>query len=405
MGTSCGEDDGAVPRSSGGVIIMRVLHVGKFYPPDRGGMETHLQLLCGELSRFIRVRVLVANKNWRTLESDNDGFSVTRLSSLFQFSAASACPSMVSRIRETEADVIHLHWPNPTAVMAYLASRHPAKLVITYHSDVIRQKLLEFAFRPILHQAMNRAAAIIASSPNYIESSPILRAFRQRCRVIPFGIPVESYTNIEPRDFEKIRTQHGPRLILAVGRLVYYKGFEHLIAAMAHINGKLLIVGSGPLREKLDAQVRNLGLEERVTILGNVDNVTPYYHAAEVFVLPSIARSEAFGIVQLEAMACGKPVVNTQLDSGVPFVSPDHLTGLTVPPGDPLAIAAAINNLLNNADLRAACSRAAKRRVEEHFRADLMAHRTLELYDEVLGRTRPTQAVLTQGTRAIAVGS
>jgi glycosyltransferase involved in cell wall biosynthesis len=363
---------------------LRVLHVGKFYPPHQGGMETHLQTLCGELKQAINVEVVVAGDERETVEETIDGVSVTRLGTLLNLAAAPVCPQMLRRIRETRADIVHIHWPNPTAVLAYLASGHRGKLVFTYHSDIIRQKLLRKPFWPILRYALNRADAIIVSSPDYLATSPVLRMFRQRCRVIPFGIPLEKFDQADAFEVSKIREQYGGRIVLGVGRLVYYKGFEYLIRAMKDVAARLLIVGSGPLHQELEREARACGVSERVRFLTNIREVAPYYHAASLFALSSVARSEAFGITQLEAMACGKPVVNTKLDSGVPFVSPDGLTGLTVPPANAGALGQAINTLLDDPTLSAEYGRAGRRRVEQEFNLEVMTRRTLQVYEDVM---------------------
>jgi glycosyltransferase involved in cell wall biosynthesis len=145
-----------------------------------------------------------------------------------------------------------------------------------------------------------------------------------------------------------------------------------------------LLIGNGPLREELEAQSRSLGIHDRVTILSGVADVVPYYHAADLFVLPSVNRSEAFGLVQLEAMACGKPVVNTSLNSGVPFVSRHEETGLTVAPGDSDALAGAITRLLRDPELCARLGAAAQLRAESEFNVEIMARKTLDLYRTVL---------------------
>jgi glycosyltransferase involved in cell wall biosynthesis len=284
--------------------------------------------------------------------------------------------------------VVHLHWPNPGAVLAYLASGHRGRLVITYHSDIIRQKVLRHFFDQILRHALSRADAIIVSSSNYLESSYILPLHRKKCRVIPFGISIEQFQRPDASVVARIRKQFGPRIVLGVGRLVYYKGFEHLIEAMKSVKGRLLIIGNGPLHRTLRQKAAELGLGDRVTFLTDVRDVIPYYHAADVFVLSSIARSEAFGIVQLEAMACGKPVINTNLDSGVPSVSLDRVSGLTVPPADSTALARAINGLLDNALRSTAYGRTGQLRVKQHFTRQGMARRTLALYHEVIDSSR-----------------
>jgi len=372
---------------------LRVLQIGKYYPPHMGGMETHLRFLCRELQRCVGVEAIVANDGWRSQEGLVDGVKVTRVGTLFNLASAPVCPGMVRKIRETTADLVHLHLPNPAAVLAYLASRHKGRLVVTYHSDIVRQKALGKVFQPILGRAMDRCSAVITSSPSYIETSPVLTAYRERCRVIPYGIPIEQYHRYDAEAVAKIRGQFGPRIVLSVGRLIYYKGFEYLIRAMAKVQGRLLIVGDGPLRSGLEGAAQARGVRDRVFFLGEIQDVVPYYHAADVFVLPSIARSEAFGIVQLEAMACGKPVVNTRLASGVPFVSVDGLTGLTVPPANPEALAGAINLLLNDPGLRAEYGQAARRRVQEEFSLDLMISRTLQLYKDVMGSPIEGQVV------------
>jgi rhamnosyl/mannosyltransferase len=219
-----------------------------------------------------------------------------------------------------------------------------------------------------------------------VKTSPVLSDYVDRCRIIPYGIPIKQFSTYDSVEIARIRKQYGPRLIISVGRLIYYKGFMHLIDAMRNIDGHLLIVGDGHLREDLENRARANNVSHKITFLGEVhnDDTVPYYHAADVFALASIARSEAFGIVQLEAMACGKPVVNTDLDSGVPWVSLHDKTGLTVPPNDPLALAGAINKLLDDPELRETYGRAARNRVDDEFDQDVMLERMVELYSEVL---------------------
>ena len=371
---------------------LRVLHIGKYYPPYPGGMETHLQSLCGELKQTINVEVIVANDEGATVKEVVDGVPVTRLGTFINFAAAPVCPQMVRSIRETQADVVHIHWPNPTGVLAYLASGHRGKLVFTYHSDIIRQKFLRKPYWPILRYALNRASAIIVASPDYVRTSPVLQKFRERCRVVPFGIALEQFNRVDAIEVAKIRQRYGPRIVLGVGRLVYYKGFEYLIRAMKDVDGHLLIIGNGPLRDELEQEVRASGLSERISFLTDVSDVRPYYHAADVFALSSVARSEAFGIVQLEAMACGKPIVNTKLDSGVPFVSPHGVTGITVPPSDSQALAQAITFLLDNPEQRMEFGRAGKKRVEEEFSLQVMTQRTMEIYQEVINSNTRDEA-------------
>ncbi len=363
---------------------LRVLHVGKFYPPHKGGMESHLQSLCGELKKSIDVEVVVASDDRYSSEEMVEGVKVTRIGNVLEMAAAPICPGMVRKIRQIKADIIHLHLPNPTAILAYLASGHTGKLVVTYHSDVVRQRILGRVFQPILHETLKRCAALIATSPNYVDSSPLLSAYRDRCHVIPLGIEVRQFQQRDAAAVAGIREQYGERIVISVGRLTYYKGFEYLIRAMAEVKGRLLIVGTGPLRKDLERETQRCGLNGRVIFLGEVENLVSYYHAADLFVLASVARSEAFGIVQLEAMACGKAVVNTRLESGVPFVSVDKITGLTVPPTNSRELARAINQLLDDPACCTRYGQAGRRRVEQEFSLEVMARRTLQLYQDVM---------------------
>ena len=373
----------AVPAGAGPAKL-RILQVGKFYPPHMGGIETHLQALCGALLPHANVRVIVSSDDRHTVEEIVDAVPVARLATLLTAFSTSISPAMVSRIRNSGADLVHIHLPNPAAVLAYLASGHRGRLIVTYHSDTVKQKFLGRLFEPLLSAALRKSDAIIATSPNYLATSPVLQAFRDRCHVIPYGIDTAQFEQCAEA-VRSIRQRFGERLVVSVGRLVYYKGFEVLIRAMASVRGKLVIVGDGPLRGELERLAAQLGVTENVVFAGEINNasLTTYYHAADLFALASVARSEAFGIVQIEAMAAGLPVVNTSLDSGVPFVSIDGETGLTVPPGDPQALAAAINRLLDDDGLRQTLGQAGVRRAKREFSLDTMLRRTLQLYGSV----------------------
>jgi rhamnosyl/mannosyltransferase len=352
-----------------------------------GGIETHLQALCGALRPHADLRVIVSSEDRNTLEEIVDSVPVERLSTLLTAFSTSISPAMVGRIRHSGAELVHLHLPNPAAVLAYLASGHRGRLVITYHSDTVKQKILGRMFEPFLHAVLRRSDAIIATSPNYLATSPMLQAFRDRCRIIPYGIDTAHFEQYSPDAVRQVRERFGERLVISVGRLVYYKGFEVLIRAMASVRGKLAIVGDGPLRGELQSLAARLGVGDKVVFAGEVDNasIPAYYHAADLFALASVARSEAFGIVQIEAMAAGLPVVNTSLDSGVPFVSVHGETGLTVPPGNSQELALAINRLLDDDGLRRSYGQAGVRRARQEFGLDTMRRRTLELYESVAG--------------------
>jgi glycosyltransferase involved in cell wall biosynthesis len=366
---------------------LRVLHVGKFYAPEKGGMETHLTDLAEYLGESLDVEVLVANR-FRWSETQNvKGIPVHRAGSWLTFARTPICPAMLKDLRHHDADIVHLHWPNPWAVLSYLASGHSGKLVISYHSDVVRQRFLGAAFEPLLHRALDRSAAIIVSSSRYLQSSPVLKQWAHRCHIIPYGLDTSHFFIKRPEERDEIHRRFGPRIVLGVGRMVYYKGFEYLIRAMRHVDATLLLIGTGPQESQLAREAAKLPSSARVRFLGNIDDLAPFYQAATLFVLPSIARSEAFGLVQLEAMAAGTPVINTSLDSGVPTVSLHNVTGLTVPPADEFALARAMTRLLDDEALRLRFGHAARCRVQQEFSPSRMTKAVLDIYAEVSSRS------------------
>lgn len=362
----------------------RILHVGKYYPPHQGGMETHLRQLATSLREEVDSKVIVANHNRGTSVEWGDGIEVTRLARWANLAGAPICPLMSRKIANSQADLVHLHLPNPAAVIALMTSGYFGRVVVTWHSDVVRQKRLARAFEPVLRSFIRRCARVIVSSPNYVQGSKLLRENQHKCRIIPFGIDIARFEKHDASAVASIRERFGPRMVLAVGRLVYYKGIEFLLHAMVKVKGTLVVVGAGPLHAKLEEEARVLGIANRVAFLRGVEDPVPYYQACDVFVLSSVARSEAFGIVQLEAMAAGKPVVNTLLSSGVPFVSLDGLTGFSVPPRDSGALAHALNRLFDEPNLAAQFGAAGKERVAKEFTLEKMAAQTLNLYRELL---------------------
>ena len=231
---------------------------------------------------------------------------------------------------------------------------------------------------------MQRAAAIIVTSARYRDSSAELAPFRDKCHVIPLGIDPSAFEQADPAAIARIHQQYGDRLILSVGRLVPYKGIRYLIEAMASVDGCLLHIGTGPPQTELAEQVRAADLSSKVQMLGRVDDLAPYLHAAAMLALPSITRAESFGIAQLEAMAAGLPVINTSIESGVPEVSLHGVTGLTVPPADASSLAEAINLLLGDPEMRRHMGDAGKLRARAEFSIDRMAADTVALYESIL---------------------
>src|SRR5688572_9957281 len=361
---------------------MRVLHVGKFYPPVRGGMETILKFLCEAGGAGVRSRVLVSNTRART-EHERGRVEVTRVASFGRVGTVGVCPTLPLWMRRLAADLVVLHEPNPMGFWAYLLARPKGRLVVWLHSELILDRWYYRIYRPFLRFALRRADRIVVSSPPLRERLGSAGG-RDRTVVIPYGIdtePLQSTAAVTARA-SAIRARYRGPLVLFVGRLVPYKGVDVLLRALPPSAGTLLVAGDGPLGASLRAVARALGLGDRVVFLGPVDEgeLAALYHACDVFVLPSTGPNEAFGLVQLEAMACGKPVLSTDLPSGVPWVNQHRQTGLVVPPADAVALRAALDALLGDEPLRRKLGEAGRRRVEQEFTRAAMAARLTAFY-------------------------
>jgi rhamnosyl/mannosyltransferase len=316
-----------------------------------------------------------------------DGAELFRLGCLGSIKSMPICPGLPWHVGRAQADLIHIHMPNPAAAFAYVMGRCEIPLVITHHSDTMGRANIRRLSDPFVQEAMRRASRIIVTSRRYANASAELEFHRDKIDVVPLGIDPSKFENGEPEAVREIRGKYGPHFVIAIGRLVPFKGFEVLIRAMQNVYGNLLLIGDGPLRGHLGRVARECHVSERVFFAGQVNNseIVNYLSASEVFAMPSITRAESFGIVQLEAMAAGIPVINTSIESGVPDVSLDGMTGITVPPGDPCSLSLALNSLLSDHQLRLKMGSAGKSRVRASFSVERMAARTLSVYDEVLG--------------------
>jgi rhamnosyl/mannosyltransferase len=371
-------------------------------------METHARALAqAQAARGAEVRILCINHldadrrdvTWEPFtgtatQEDQDGpvqvLRVGRQASLARFEVCFRLPELLRSLARQGVNILHMHTPNPTMLLTLAAARPQVPLVVTHHSDVIRQKRLGQILRPFEHHVYRHAAAIVATSPRYIEGSDLLQAFRDKVSVLPFGIDPAPF--LEPNAAalaarDRFRAEYGQPLWLAVGRLVYYKGLVNAVRALPNVPGKLAIVGDGPLRRDLQELAKQLKVADRIVWLPRLSNtdLVGAYHAATALWFPSNARSEAFGLVQAEAMASCCPVINTDIPgSGVPWVCRHEESGLTVPVDDPAALAKAACRLVEEPGLRDRLGQAGRVRACAEFDQGLMAERSLELYRRVL---------------------
>ena len=298
-------------------------------------------------------------------------------------------PSMVTRLRRIakDYDIIHIHHPDPMAAMALRLSGYKGKVVLHWHSDILSQKALLRFYLPIQNWLIKRADTIVGTTPVYLAESPYLQGVQEKCRCIPIGIePVISDSARE----QEIRNEYsGRRIIFSLGRLVEYKGYRYLIEAAKYLDDSFMILigGGGPLRESLQREIDELGVGRRVKLLGKVpqEDLASYYGACELFCMSSVMKTEAFGIVQIEAMSAGRPVVATKIpESGVSWVNEDGVSGINVAPRDSKAIAEAILTITDNEATWKKFSAGAAKRFAENFTKEKMISRCLNIYAETL---------------------
>lgn len=358
---------------------LRVLHVAKYYPPVAGGMERVVEMLCAVARDRLDSRVLAFNTTGETRDDVVDGVQVTRLRTIGKAGSVPVSPAFFGALRSADADVMVLHEPNPWALLAYAVCRPRIPLVVWFHSEVVRPRLqYSLFYAPVARPAYTSARRIIVSSARLGEHAEAIRFDPARIRVVPFGIDPGSWQPtpaIQARAAE-IRRRLGSPIALFTGRLVPYKGVDVLIRAVAPLDVRTVVVGGGPMLGEWTGLAGSLGARG-VTFAGEVsdEELRAYMAACDFFVLPSVTRAEAFGYVQLEAMASGKPVISTDLPSGVPWVNQHRATGLVVPPGDPMALRGAIEQLAGDPALRTSLGEGGRRRVADEFTLGKMADR------------------------------
>jgi rhamnosyl/mannosyltransferase len=352
-----------------------ILEVNKAYFPHVGGIESLVRQYSEELGQYgAEVKTLVCRDGrGGTLHERVNGVELTRAGSFGTYFSCPVSLSFMSLFRKMakRSDAVHINVPFPLADAALLLSGYKGKVAVSWHSDIVKQKKLMFFYRPFMMYLLKRADIIFVATEGHIDNSDVLPQFREKCRILPYGIEPEQYLSIERKPYltEKLNNKNAVKIFFT-GRLVYYKGVDVLLRAFRMTKDcELFIAGTGVLEESLKNYADTHGMSEKVHFLGFLpdEELKQAYADCDIFVLPSVAKSEAFGIVQLEAMVYGKPVINTRLPSGVPFVSVHGETGITVPPASPMALASAMNKLAEDKELREKLGRNAAVRVKKYF--------------------------------------
>lgn len=368
---------------------MKILQLGKFYPILGGVEKVMYDLTLGLSGRGIRCDMLCAASEGDTFTLPLNGRAdLVCCRTWKKVAATMIAPSMIAELkgRCSGYDIIHVHHPDPMACLALFLSGYRGKVVLHWHSDIQKQKLLLGLYRPLQDWLLRRADVILGTTPVYLEGSPCLKGVRHKTRCLPIGVdPVCP----GKEDAKRIQEQYpGKKIVYSLGRLVAYKGYRHLVEAARYLDDSyvVLIGGAGEMREELEADIRRWGLEGKVRLLGRVsdEDLPAYYGACRVFCLPSVQKTEAFGIVQIEAMSCGKPVVATNIpQSGVAWVNAHGYSGLNVTPGNGRELAEAIRQIDGDEEVYREYAGRAERRYRELFTREKMIENLLEIYNDL----------------------
>ena len=381
---------------------MRVLQFGRFHHEARlGGIERHVTSLCeGLAAAGVQVVNLVAADHQAPSDEFVQGYRRIRAASFGIVASTAMSPALILAARRLHAeqpfDLFHLHFPDPLSHLASMCLPRTVPRVLTWHSDIVRQRKLLRLYGPWLNRELKQVAALVAATSQHFESSTQApRDFpAHRKHVIPYGLDFEILAPNAVSSEREARLRSlaaGRPMVFALGRHVYYKGFEYLIRAMVDLpNAVLILGGDGPLRESLEVLAQTVGVADRTHFVGRVPDAElgAYYRACDVFCLPSVEPSEAFGLVQLEAMACGRPAVCCTLGNGVNVVNTHGVTGLAVPPRNPQALANALRSLLEDDRLRHQLGEQAHARAWGTYSQQAMVERHLALYHDVLATSQ-----------------
>ncbi len=374
-------------------VSPHVVMLNKAYPPWRGGIERHVRDVAEALViRGWRVSVLVCHKSRRMCRETINGVQVIRIPQYLRIFSQPIVTGYFRYLREIKPDLVHVHVPFPLGWFAIHSVEKNVPILCTWHSDIIRQRKFLPLLSPFQKRFLQRCKRILPTSLPLLENSYDLQPYRDHCTVISLATPPLTETDervIQDR-LEMIEQNFPNQIVLFVGRLVGYKGLPYLIEAMQRVDATLLIAGDGPDRSALQKWTRRLGVQSKVFFLGEVNEIDKIvlYRLADVFVLPSITRNEAFGYVLLEAMEQGCPVISTDLPTGVRFVNRHEISGLIVPPNDELALQKALQRIIMNPSFRQSLSEGARKRIREEFRLDKMIDRIEHVHRDALSESK-----------------
>jgi len=367
---------------------MKVLHVFKTYFPDTfGGIEQCIYQLCkGGVTYGVESQVLCVSTQ-QNGSRFYDGHEVHYSKSNFALLSTPISFSVVLKLRELAArvDIVHYHFPWPFMDVAHFIVRHGKPIVVSYHSDIVKQRWTLELYRPLMHKFLSSASVIVASSPNYLNSSPVLQRHKDKVSVIPIGLDKGSFSVPTPERMSHWEKALPPRFFLFIGVLRYYKGLHTLLKAASIYGYPVVIAGSGPEEDSLKQKANELGLTN-VKFVGRIsdEDKVALLTLCTATVFPSHLRSEAFGISLVESAMYAKPMICCEIGTGTTYINVDKLTGFVVPPEDANELAGAMRKIWEEPDTCCAMGQAAYIRYKEFFTSENMARDYAGLYSNLL---------------------
>lgn len=371
---------------------MKVLHFYRTYYPDSfGGVEQVIrQMVAGSVKLGIEAEVLTLTRAKQCLEIEFEHHKVHRVPLTVEIASTGFSWSAFRRFKElaANADIIHYHFPWPFMDMAHFACGINKPSIVTYHSDIVRQKYLLKLYQPLKNHFLRGVDRIVATSPNYLATSPTLAKYREKTEIITYGLDKNIYPQASESLVKKWRNQFKTPFFLFIGMLRYYKGLHVLLEAARGTQIPIVILGDGPVEEELRAQVKQFGLTN-IHFLGALpeEDKVALLEQCLALVFPSHLRSEAFGITLLEAAMLGKPMISCEIGTGTSYVNIHDETGLVIPPSDPAALRQAMLYLHANPEHARQMGCNAARRYQEFFTAEIMVKKYQDLYQRVLGQS------------------
>ncbi len=370
---------------------LNVLHVYRtYYPATQGGLEETIRQLCVTTQAHgVRTRVLAPVRDPSKKIVRYSGSRVYQPRLNFELASCSVSWESIAMYKRLQgwADIVHYHFPWPFADVLHELAPPGVPTVLTYHSDIVRQKVLSQVYKPLMNRFLRSVDRIVCTSPNYFATSDVLQKFSDKVEVIPIGLNESVYPKPTPSQLARVEATYGRDFFLFVGVLRYYKGLHILLEAMKDAPYRVVIVGSGPTEMELKRQAETLGLRN-VHFAGHVSDTDKVclFNLSRAIVFPSYLRTEAFGVTLLEGAMSSKPLISTEVGSGTSHVNADQETGLVIPPGSSAALRQAMDHLYRNPERAARMGVRARARFEKLFTGELMAQRYVDVYSKLLAR-------------------